>query len=96
MSKHYREPVKHTCPDIDGLIEIINSMYKSIKGYEKLEDIEDLKSIISGIEWDFSDFTNILEKLRRSNDSLREWGIEESSKVDELESELEEARSLVS
>ena len=51
MKARFREPIKHTCPDIDSIIAM-------------------------------------LEKLRQSNATLRDWGFDEANRVDELEEEL--------
>jgi hypothetical protein len=85
MRKHYREPIKHTCPDIDKLIKGQSEIMKLIKNYQKIDDIDEFKDIISDIENILWDFESKLEELRRSNDALRDWGISESNQVDELE-----------
>ena len=36
---------------------------------------------------------DFLEQMRKSNDTLRQWGIEEATRVDELEFELEEVKA---
>ena len=40
---------------------------------------------IENILWDFD---NELEKLRSSNDTLRDWGISEAEEVDKLEDKI--------
>ena len=75
MEKHHREPIKHTCPDIDKLIKGQAEIMKLIRNYKKIDDIDEFKDIISDIENILCDFDNELEKLRSSNDTLRDWGI---------------------
>ena len=55
-------PVKHTCPDINDVIE------KS-------------KTFVNDIIYD-------LEKLRKSNELLREWGNEKEEEVEELKNKI--------
>jgi hypothetical protein len=88
MNRHYREPINHTCPDIDKLIKGQNEIMKLIKNYQKIEDTEDLKDIISEIENILWNFDNELENLRKSNDTLRCWGISEAEEVDKLENKI--------
>ena len=88
MSKHNREPIKHTCPDIDKLIKGINEIQKLTKNYQKIDEVEDLRDIISDIENILWYFDNELEKLRSSNDTLRDWGISEAEEVDKLEDKI--------
>lgn len=88
MGKHHREPIKHTCPDIDALIKGQNEIMKLIKNYQRIEEVEDLKDIISDIENILWDFEGELEKLRTANDTLRDWGISEAEEVDKLENDL--------
>lgn len=85
---HYREPIKHTCPDIDKLVKGIDEINKMLRGYEKLNEADDLKDLINNIENTLWDFDTKLEELRRSNDTLRDWGISEAEQVDKLEEEL--------
>ncbi len=85
MGKHHREPIKHTCPDIDKLIKGQSEIMKRIRNYQKIDEIDDLKDIISDIENILWDFEDKLEELRRSNDTLRDWGISEAEEVDKLE-----------
>lgn len=94
MSKHYREPIKHTCPDIDRLIKNSNEILSLIKGYSNIEDIEELKLIIGDIENLIYGFDSELEDLRRSNDTLRSWGIEEANNYDKLELKYEELKEI--
>ncbi len=89
MGKHNREPIKHTCPDIDKLIIGQNEIFKLIKNYQKIEDVNDFKNIISEIENILWDFENQLEQLRKSNDTLRDWGISEAEEVDKLENRIQ-------
>jgi len=88
MEKHYKEPIGHTCPDIDALINGHNEIMKLIKNYQRIEEVEDLKDIISDIENILWDFDSELEKLRTANDTLRDWGISEAEEVDKLENDL--------
>jgi len=88
MGKHYREPIKHTCPDIDKLIKGQNEIMKLIINYQKIDDIDELKDIISDIENILWDFEEKLEELRKSNDTLRYWGISEAEEVDKLEDKI--------
>jgi hypothetical protein len=93
MSKHYREPIKHTCPDIDKLIKGISEIQKMTKNYQKIDEIDDFRDIISDIENILWDFETKLEELRISNDTLRDWGISEAEEVDKLEGLLIEQDS---
>jgi hypothetical protein len=90
MNKHYREPVKHTCPDIDKLIKGQNDIMKLTRNYHKIDDIDVFKDILNDIESILYDFEKQLEKLRSSNNELRTWGISEAEKVDELEDYISE------
>ena len=91
---HYREPIEHTCPDIDKLVKGIDEINKMLRGYKKLDEVDDLKDLISDIENTLWDFDTKLEELRRSNDTLRDWGISEAEQVDKLEEELSKVVSL--
>jgi len=88
MGSHRREPIRHTCPDIDKLIKGQNEIMKLVRNYQKIDEVEDLKDIISDIENILWDFDNELEKLRSSNDALRNWGVSEAEEVDKLENKL--------
>ena len=88
MGKHHREPIKHTCPDIDKLIKGQNEIMKLIRNYQKIDDVDEFKDIISDIENILWDFEDKLEDLRKSNDTLRDWGISEAEEVDKLEAKI--------
>ena len=89
MSTHKREPIAHTCPDIDKVLKSVSKIEK-LSNTNGREDEDQLKDIISDIEFEISNINDLMEKLRRSNDELRAWGIEEAEKVDELELQIEE------
>lgn len=86
--KHSREPVKVTCPDIDKLLKSLKYIYGELKNFEKDEDIDSLKERLGSIENELWGFEDVLEELRSSNASLRDWGHEEAKYVDELEDKL--------
>ena len=89
MKKHYREPVTHTCPDIDKAIKQIEAVRK-LCNLTGREDEKDLKDIIDDINRELWDTDDLLEKLRKSNDELRSWGITEAEEVDVLNELLEQ------
>ena len=74
--RHRRDPVRHTCPDVDSMLTNVS---------KSKQDLECALSRIDGMDSE-------LEKLRKSNEELREWGTEEAHRVDELEGELDGLR----
>jgi hypothetical protein len=70
-------PVKHTCPDIDALINSVRELLKIADNSDE-SIAEDACYLLKDFEWK-------LEKLRDSNSSLRSWGEELESEVDKLE-----------
>jgi len=87
---HSREPVKHTCPDIDKVIKISKTAMSDIsdRNLRNFDDIEDLKSHLYYVESCLSDIDDLMEQLRSANESLRQWGTEEAEQVDKLEEQI--------
>lgn len=75
----WSEPVKHTCPDIDALID---SMCDMGRDAEKA-----MKDIMSGIDEFCTHARAELEKLRSANDSLRTWGRDWRDEAERIERE---------
>jgi len=73
-----REPVGHTCPDIDDIIS----------------SVEYLSSECTKATCD--DIIQKMEKVRDANSKLRDWGYEESQRVDELEEKVSDLESEIS
>lgn len=91
---HHREPIRHTCPDIDKAIMIIESVIKSADLRRKEVSIESEEDdLLYDISSNLSDVPDILEKLRDCNNKLRDWGIEEAENVDRLENEVYDLKS---
>ena len=89
MASHIREPIKHTCPDIDRYIKAIKQvLYKDreLKGLE----YDDLFNAAADMSYELESCIDYLEELRASNDELRQWGIEEADKADDFELKIEE------
>jgi peptidoglycan hydrolase CwlO-like protein len=81
-----RQPVKHTCPDIDKVIKAIENAVAVCNDRSINEDnYRDALKDIEDYLWRLDD---TLEELRSSNDALRSWGEEEATKVNELETEV--------
>lgn len=90
MDKHPREPIKHTCPDIDRYIKHIKFEIVKDRDLKKMTE-EELVNAASSMSSQLESCIDYLEELRDSNHALRMWGIEEADKVDVLENKLEEA-----
>jgi len=86
--KHYREPIKHTCPDIDKYIKWIKMTIVKDRDLKNMDEKE-LFDASSSMASELDNCIGYLEELRKSNDTLRCWGIEEAHRVDELEERLE-------
>lgn len=90
--KHNREPIKHTCPDIDKYIKWIK--FEIVKDRDlKNMDEKELFDAASSMSSQLESCIDYLEELRKSNETLRNWGIEEATNVDDMEFELEQAKS---
>lgn len=87
MSEHSREPVGHTCPDIDKVLKELDAVKRLCK-LRGNEDEGDLKSIIEDIEHELWDTDYQVEKIREDNILLREWGTTEAAEVDDLNEEM--------
>ena len=89
MSTHEREPIKHTCPDIDKYIKWIKQSLTNERELGRLEEAKDLYDAACTMANQLEECIVYLEELRQSNSTLREWGIEEAETVDRLSLELE-------
>jgi len=95
--RHDREPIKHTCPDIDKYIKWIKMEIVKDRDLKNMDEKE-LFDAASSMSSQLENCIDYLEELRKSNDTLRCWGIEEADEVDSLKSyveELEEIKSKV-
>lgn len=87
MNGHPREPIKHTCPDIDKYIKWIKQVIvkdRDLKNMDEASMFDCASSMASTLD----DCIGYLEELRKSNDTLRCWGIEEADAVDKLEAQV--------
>jgi len=89
MASHKREPIKHSCPEIDRYIKSIKRALTEERYLKGLE-FDELFQAASDMAYELYQCIDYLESVRSSNDTLRQWGIEEAEKVDELELQIEE------
>jgi len=82
---HYREPIKHTCPEIDTYIKSIKREIVKDRDLKNMDEKE-LFDTASSMSTELENCIDYLESLRTANDHLRKWGIDEAERVDELES----------
>ena len=82
----YKEPVRHTCPDID---RIKRNVEDAISICEKeYYTIDTAKDGFDDVAYNISSIPEELEDLRSANSSLRYWGNALLDKVNELESTI--------
>ena len=91
---HQREPIKHTCPDIDKYIRRIKKVLVSERELRGCES-DDLMSYSINMASELESCIDYLEEIRSSNDTLRQWGIEEAEKVDEIRAKVDELVSVL-
>lgn len=84
MNSHNREPIAHTCPNIDKLIRQIKRNTYSDRQLKQM-DYDELFKIASDMSSELENCVEYFEEIRKSNETLRNWGIEEAEKVDQLE-----------
>jgi uncharacterized coiled-coil DUF342 family protein len=90
--EHNREPIKHTCPDIDKYIKWIK--FEIVKDRDlKNMDENQLFDTASSMSSQLESCIDYLEELRKSNDTLRQWGIEEANNADYYETKFYELQS---
>lgn len=87
--KHDREPIKHTCPDIDKYIKWIKMEIVKDRDLKNMDEKE-LFDAASSMSTQLESCIEYLEELRKSNDTLRTWGIEEADEVDSLNNYIAE------
>jgi hypothetical protein len=88
MQDHNREPIGHTCPDIDKYIKEIKWQIvkdRELQNMDERELYDTASSMSSQLEY----CIGYLEELRSSNGKLRQWAIEEAERVDTLETEYQ-------
>ena len=83
----YREPVRHTCPDIDHLQSCIKDAVKECK--KDYESFDKAKDGFSDVLYYIEDIPYELERLRDANSLLRDWGNALLDRVRYLEEELD-------
>lgn len=90
MAKRY-EPVKHTCPEINTIIDRINAVIKDMRyAVDQTEDEDlanDLETWIDTLAEIAEGKYCELEGLRDANAALREWGNDLVSEIEEMENE---------
>ena len=90
----YKEPVGHTCPQINYIQSCINDAIKECK--KDYDSFEIAKDGFSDVLYYIEDIPNELERIRDANDMLREWGNALLDKVKELEYENERLSEIIS
>ncbi len=81
------EPVRNTCPDINRLQKVIESIRNDFASFNDSHTAEDFLDNMNNASWELKDIYDTLEELRNSNSALREWGHELTSLAEQMESE---------
>jgi len=90
-------PIPYTCPDINLLIKRLQNIEFEAEAGLKMseENIDDIKATFQEILNELNGFESILEDLRYSNSSLRDWGENFIEQVYLLEQEVDDLQSQV-
>lgn len=103
-------PVGYTCPDIDEVLNSVESVLQTAKVIkDKLANtdeqkmspdmwvtfMDEIKDEAEEIEHYLSGTAQQMEELRTANEKLREWGLDANNKVEELEEEVSDLTSKV-
>jgi hypothetical protein len=67
---------QNTCPIIDSVIKELKDSESMAKEIQKSENLEDIYSLASDIEWSVSNSQSSMEEIRSANDELRTIGKE--------------------
>ncbi len=81
----YREPIGHTCPDIDVIVGKAKEIQSICKSPEEEEHEFNYRWILDLT----SDIISQIEDLRFSNSTLRDWGHEVNDELEEAEMDNE-------
>jgi len=65
-----------TCPMINSIQSDIKKALYALKGYERWEDIDELKSALEDIEYRLGSLDSELEDVRKNVEAIRAWGQE--------------------
>lgn len=84
---HKREPIDRTCPEINKYIKSINYCIHSDRNLKSMEH-SDLIDICKEMRDELENCIQYLEDLRKSNEILRQWGVDEAEEVDSLNKHL--------
>lgn len=92
--RHYDSaPVGHTCPDIDKAIKFIRGAMDYLDGL-KFENRADERERDGNVV-DLDKAIDLLEELRESNDTLRDWGADGEQRVEELTATVDDLEKQV-
>ena len=83
-----KAPIGYTCPDINKLIDYCESMRAELKDLRTVEDPEIRDEVESICDKKIDEIIEMAEFLRKSNETLREWG-------EDLFDDLEEANNVI-
>lgn len=86
----YREPIRHTCPDIDVIVE----QAKEIKSICKSPDDSEHEFNYRCISDLASDIISQIEDLRSSNSTLRDWGNDINDELERVEKERDDLQQM--
>lgn len=82
---------KHTCPDIDRILEIVNNVLKVCdKGFDSDDSLNDINNKLGSLWYEVTPAIELLEELRESNHSLRTLAIDFEDKCFDLENDIED------
>ena len=87
----YKEPIRHTCPDIDVVVEMAKEVQSICESPEDGEHELNYR-FISDLA---SDIISQIEDLRSSNSTLRDWGNDINDELERVEEERDDLQKMV-